>query len=156
MLCMVFQNVSVILNAALRGVGETRVTLFSGIALAGVDAVVNYLLIEGHLGFPRLEVAGDAIATVAGTVAACAVSVGYLLRRSDFLTLRGLFRLGGDDGRLIREVGSKASKVISENLLTRVGFLLSSIIVSTLGSAETALESVEILSQNETPITPSP
>ena len=148
MLCMVFQNVSVILNAALRGVGETRVTLFSGIALAGVDAVVNYLLIEGHLGFPRLEVAGDAIATVAGTVAACAVSVGYLFRRSDFLTLRGLFRLGGDDGRLIREVGSKASKVISENLLTRVGFLLSSIIVSTLGSDETAVYSVAMILLN--------
>ena len=148
MLFMVFQNVSVILNAALRGVGQTRVPLVAGIALAGVDVVVNYLLIEGHLGFPRLEVAGDAIATVAGTVGACLVSGTYLLFKSDFLTLKGLFSFEGQDRQLLAEVGSKASKVVSENLLTRVGFLLSSIIVSTLSSAETAVYSVAMILLN--------
>ena len=148
MLFMVFQNVSVILNAALRGVGQTRVPLVAGIALAGVDVVVNYLLIEGHMGFPRLEVAGDAIATVAGTVGACLVSGTYLLFKSDFLTLKGLFSFEGQDRQLLAEVSSKASKVVSENLLTRVGFLLSSIIVSTLSSAETAVYSVAMILLN--------
>ena len=148
MLFMVFQNVSVILNAALRGVGQTRVPLVAGIALAGVDVVVNYLLIEGHMGFPRLEVAGDAIATVAGTVGACLVSGTYLLFKSDFLTLKGLLSFEGQDRQLLAEVSSKASKVVSENLLTRVGFLLSSIIVSTLSSAETAVYSVAMILLN--------
>ena len=148
MLFMVFQNVSVVLNAALRGMGETRVPLISGIVLSGVDVLANYLLIEGHLGFPRLEVAGDAIATVLGTVAACVVSGVYLLRYSEFLSLRGFFSNAGQRRELLGEIGSKAYKVVSENLLTRVGFLLSSIIVSTLGSAETAVYSVAMILLN--------
>ena len=51
---MVFQTMPLILNAALRGIGLTKVTLVSGVFQAAVDFLVNYLLIEGHLGFPAL------------------------------------------------------------------------------------------------------
>lgn len=51
---MVFHNVSVVLNGALRGIGENRITLISSLAMGLVDIVFNYLLIEGRFGFPRL------------------------------------------------------------------------------------------------------
>ena len=89
MVCMIFHSVSVIINSALRGIGKTKVTFFSSIAMGAVDIVMNYLLIEGRLGFPRLEVAGDAIATVCGTFAACVFSICYLKRSDGFLHLKG-------------------------------------------------------------------
>ena len=148
MVCMVFQHLSVIINSALRGIGQTRVTLFSSIAMGLVDFVVNYLLIEGRFGFPRLEVAGDAIATVCGTIAACVVSIIFLVRSSGFLRLRGVFSGRAKDAELAGRVRSKAAGIVSENLLTRVGFLLSSIILSTLQSGQTAVYSVAMILLN--------
>lgn len=150
MVCMLFQNLSVVLNSALRGIGKTRVTLFSSIAMGAVDILVNYLLIEGHLGFPRLEVAGDAIATVCGTVAACLFSVVFLIRSSGFLHLKGVFSRRAGDKALTGRIRSKAAGIVSENILTRIGFLLSSIILSTLQSGQTAVYSVTMILLNYT------
>lgn len=146
---LIFQAVSTVLNAALRGIGKTKVTLVSNIAMGLVDILFNYLLIEGHLGFPRLEVRGDAIATVFGTVAACLVSVIAILKQSDFLSFRGFFRnriLSNREG--LKAIGSKAGNIIFENFFTRIGFLLSSIIVSMLSSDETAVYSVAMILLN--------
>ena len=86
---MGFQAVSIVLNAALRGIGQTKVTFLSSLFMGAGDILGNYLLIEGHWGFPALGVAGDAIGTVMGTVLACAVSLFFLTRHSDFLHLKG-------------------------------------------------------------------
>ena len=149
MLFCLFQAVSIILNAALRGIGKTKVTLISGIAMGAVDIVVNYLLIEGHFGFPRLEVAGDAIGTVAGTMAACAVSVLAIRRESGFLSLRGFFSPERHTSEnTLKNIRSKTGNIIIENLFMRIGFLLSSIILSGLGSGETAVYYVGMILLN--------
>lgn len=146
---MIFQAVSIVLNAALRGIGKTKVTLFSNIAMGLTDILFNYLLIEGHLGFPRLEIAGDAIATVLGTVAACAISIIAILKNSDFLSFRGMLQERIRSNREAwKAIGSKAGNVIFENLAMRIGFLLSSVIVSMLSSDETAVYAVAMILLN--------
>ena len=146
---MIFQNVSVVLNAALRGIGKTKVTLVSNIAMGLIDILFNYLLIEGHLGFPRLEIAGDAIATVLGTVAACVISIIAILTHSDFLTFKGILRERiGSDREGMKAIANKAGNIIFENLAMRIGFLLSSVIVSLLSSDETAVYSVAMILLN--------
>lgn len=146
---MIFQAVSIVLNAALRGIGKTKVTLVSNIAMGLTDILFNYLLIEGHLGFPRLEIAGDAIATVLGTVAACAISIIAILKNSDFLSFRGMLQERIRSNREAwKAIGSKAGNVIFENLAMRIGFLLSSVIVSMLSSDETAVYAVAMILLN--------
>ncbi len=148
---MIFQTTSIILNGALRGLGKTNITLTSNLALAAVDILFNYLLIEGHCGFPRLEVAGNALATVLGTAAACLVSLREILYREDFLSLRGFFasRLP-TDGERFSNICSKAGNVVFENLSTRMGFLLTGIIVSLFPAQETAVYFVAMLLLNYT------
>ena len=144
---VLFQAVSIVLNAALRGIGNTRVTLIAALANGVVDIAVNYLLIEGHLGFPRLEIVGDAIGTVAGTVAACGIGIFFLLRHSDFLTLKGVFS-AQKDPEVKKNIRLKAVNIVSENIFTRIGFLISSIIVSGLTSNVTAVYSVTMILLN--------
>ena len=148
---MIFQTTSIILNGALRGLGKTNITLTSNLALAAVDILFNYLLIEGHCGFPRLEVAGNALATVLGTAAACLVSLREILYREDFLSLRGFFasRLP-TDGERFSNICSKAGNVVFENLSTRMVFLLTGIIVSLFPAQETAVYFVAMLLLNYT------
>ena len=142
---MAFQVVSIILNAGLRGIGKTRVTFLSGIFTALADILVNYLLIEGHLGFPALGVAGDAFGTVAGGVAGCAVSIYYLTRHSDFLSLKGLMNIKACPPDYRRDIRSKAGNIVLENLFMRIGFLLSSVIVSGLPADHTSIYFVAMI-----------
>ena len=151
MFFLVFNAVSIVLNAALRGIGKTRLPMISSVAMGAVDIFVNYLLIEGHWGFPKLGVVGDAVGTVCGMAAACLVSIALLSRYSDFLTLKGLLAQGRDP-EIMNNVGVKAGNAVVENLFTRIGFLLSSIIVSGLSSDLTAVYSVAMIFS----ATPSP
>ena len=50
--------------ATLRECGEPAVPMYAGFAATAVNLVLNYLLIFGRFGAPRLEIAGAAIATV--------------------------------------------------------------------------------------------
>ena len=146
---MIFQAVSIVINAALRGIGKTKVTLISNIAMGVTDIVFNYLLIEGHLGFPRMEIRGDAIATVMGSVAACMASVIAILAKSDILHFKGFFQTGFFGSReVFREIVSKAGNIMFENLFVRIGFLISGVIVSLLPSNDTALYAVAMILLN--------
>lgn len=147
---MFFMAISTVLNAAMRAIGKTNVTLVAGVLSGVVDILLNYCLIEGHWGFPRLEIKGDAIATVAGTVASCVVSIVYLTRHSDFLSLRGFLTVWKRDIVIIKNIVSKSSHIIFENLFTRIGFLLSSMIVSCLSADSTAVYFTAMLLMNYT------
>ncbi len=55
---------SQVYSSTLRELGETKLPMIASIAAILVNLVFNWLLIFGKLGFPRLGVAGAAIATV--------------------------------------------------------------------------------------------
>ncbi|MBQ9009814.1 MAG: MATE family efflux transporter [Clostridia bacterium] len=147
MIFLVFNAVSIVLNAALRGVGKTGLTLVSSISMGAVDIFVNYLLIEGHWGFPKLGVVGDALGTACGMAASCVISIILLSRHSDFLTLKGVFT-SKSNAEVTKNIRVKAGNTVVENLFTRIGFLLSSIIVSGLSSDLTAIYSVAMILLN--------
>lgn len=144
---LVFNAVSIVLNAALRGIGKTRLTLISGLVMGAVDIFVNFLLIEGHWGFPKLGVAGDALGTVCGMAAGCLASMILMARHSDFLTLKGIFTRNRNP-EILKNIRVKAGNTIVENVFTRIGFLLSSIILSGLSSDQTAVYSVAMILLN--------
>ena len=143
---MFFNAVLIILNAALRGIGLTRITFVSSIATAVVDLVFNYLLIEGHWGFPALGVVGDAISTVLGSVAGCTISLIVILKHSDFISLKGFLSPSSfSDKNINRNIRVKATSVVMENILIRIGFLLISYLVSTFTPDQTAVYGVSMI-----------
>ena len=67
---MIFNVVSLCINAAQRGCGNTKIAMWTNIVSNLVNVVFNYLLIGGNFGFPALGVKGAAVASVIGTVVA--------------------------------------------------------------------------------------
>lgn len=132
--------------AAFRGLGKTRVTMYTHLLSNILNLTFNFLLIGGRLGFPRLEVKGAAIATVIGSVAGGLLALwfardqhtgfGYRLRKPDFDrdTLSGLVRVGG-------------SSMLESGFL-RVGFLIINKVVASLGTLP--LAAYHIVSQVST------
>lgn len=57
-------NLSVTMIFALRSTGQAFVPMISSVLGLGTNTVLNYLLINGVYGFPRMEVRGAALATL--------------------------------------------------------------------------------------------
>ena len=55
--------------------GKTKISLVVHIVSSLVNVTFNYLLIEGHLGFPRLEIFGAALASTFGLFASAVVAI---------------------------------------------------------------------------------
>jgi putative MATE family efflux protein len=124
---------SMCINAALRGVGETRTPMRVNIIANLVNVVFNYLLIFGRLGFPRLEIRGAAIASVIGMAAGMVLAFRAVMRADDsylHISLRDSWRLDREIMGTIVRVGGNA---VVEQASMRVGFFLYSRIVYSLG-----------------------
>ena len=139
---MVFNVVSMVINAAQRGAGNTKIAMRTNLVSNGVNIVFNYLLIEGRFGFPRLGVAGAAVATVIGTMVALGMSVLSVMHPEGFLHLqfqRARFRLEKSTLATIANIGSSS---LAEQLFLRFGFLTYTMIVARLGTTAFAAHQV--------------
>lgn len=136
-----FSTVSLMLNAAQRGAGNTRIAMLTNVISNTVNVVFNYLLIGGNFGFPALGVRGAALATVIGTVCACCLSLASVLRSDGFICLRSVKGWIADkiSVKSLLNVGSSA---FVEQLCLRVGFLLFAMTVAHLGTTQMAAHQI--------------
>ena len=72
---MVFTAVTLTINAAQRGAGNTKISMKTNVTANIVNVIFNYLLIGGNLGFPRWGVAGAAVATTLGNFVALCMAI---------------------------------------------------------------------------------
>ena len=82
---IIFTVISLTVNAAQRGAGNTKIAMKTNVAANVVNVIFNYLLIEGHFGFPALGVSGAAIATVIGSMVGCIMSI-VAAWKNDFIS----------------------------------------------------------------------
>ena len=57
-------TISISIASSLRDIGKVRIPLYVTIAATLTNTILNWLLIYGHLGFPKMGVEGAALATV--------------------------------------------------------------------------------------------
>lgn len=86
------------------GLSQTRYPMYATVVANILNIGLNYLLIFGALGFPKLGVAGAAIGTLAARVSMCFVLWGLFRRRPVFLPyLKGPW-FSGIERRRIRKI----------------------------------------------------
>jgi len=127
--------------AAMRAIGKTRVTMVTNLTANLVNVVLNYILINGKLGFPAMGVQGAAIATVCGILVATSISISVILNkhgyyhlslpRFDGVTLNGLTKVGGSS--------------MVESVCLRLGFLMLARLIAGIGT--NAFAAYQIVSQ---------
>jgi len=141
---MPINALTICINAAQRGVGNTRMTLVVNAVSNVVSVVLNFLLIQGRLGFPALGVAGAAIATAIAFVVGFLVSLHSVFSKKSvgrFLHLRlsDSWKLRKESVLSITRVGGSA---MFEQLAMRVGFLIYTRLVADLGTIAFAAHQV--------------
>lgn len=122
------------ITAALRGAGNSRTAMIYNVTANVVNVVFNYLLIYGHFGFPRMEVAGASLATILGQLVACIYAVIFLLGRRQYLHISlklSSYKPNRGDLNAIVQIGFPA---MIEQLVMRAGMIIYSKTVASLGT----------------------
>lgn len=132
---MLFNVISMCINAAQRGSGNTKIAMTTNVASSLVNICFNYLLIGGNLGFPKWGLFGAAFATVLGTVVASIMSIASLFKKTSYVSIPYIIK------EKIRPVGTTltsitklGSNMLAENFAMRVGFLVTSLLAARLGT----------------------
>ncbi|MCQ2447265.1 MAG: MATE family efflux transporter, partial [Clostridia bacterium] len=103
--------------------------------------VFNYFLIYGKCGFPRLEVAGAAIATGIGTVVGFVIAVISVLQKDNFvrLSFRTSWKPDIETMKLFFSIGGAA---MVEQVFLRIGFFIYVKLVASLGTTDYATHQI--------------
>lgn len=140
---MIFNVIQMGVNSAQRGAGNTRITMRTNLVSNSVNILANYLLIQGHFGFPALGIRGAALATVLGTVVSSIMSILSVWKEDNFISIPMIFaqkiKPGIDALKNIIKVGYS---VFAEQILMRVGFMLTAIMAADQGTAAMAAHQV--------------
>lgn len=140
---MIFNCVQMGINSAQRGAGNTRITMRTNVTSNTVNIIFNYLLINGHLGFPALGIQGAALATVLGTVVACIMSILSIRKPDGFISLPYIvshrIRPAFTCFTHLVRVGYS---VFFEQILMRIGFMLTAVMAADQGTAAMAAHQV--------------
>ena len=122
--------------AAQRGIGKTRITMWVNVASNLINVFFNYCLIGGHLGFPRMEVQGAALASAIGMGAGFLLALFTVVAGGKFkgylhLSIHDKWRFEKESMRSIVKVGGNAAV---EQFGVRFGFFVYARILFSLGT----------------------
>ena len=138
-----FSVLTMVINAAQRGSGNTRLSMTTNLTSSVVNVFFNYLLIEGRLGFPAWGIRGAAIATVLGTVVSAGMAVFSLFRPNSYVRIPEMvkkkIRATMESVRAIWRLAYNSSL---ENIAMRVGFVATAMLAARLGTDEFAAHNI--------------
>lgn len=141
--CMFFNCMQMGINSAQRGAGNTKITMRTNITSNTVNIVFNYLLINGHFGFPALGIRGAAIATVLGTVVSCIMSIISVIRPSCFISISFIIREKiRPSFNALKSIVKVGYSVFFEQILMRIGCMMTSVMAAHQGTASMAAHQV--------------
>ncbi len=143
MIGLIFNALSMLINAAHRGCGNTQIAFISNMVSSVVNISLNFLLIEGRFGFPRMGVRGAALATVLGTVVATIMCLISLIDKNSYMNFRTMaknkFKFSME---IAGEIKNLAVNLFVENISARIGFMITEITAARLGTEAFAAHNV--------------
>jgi len=134
---LTFQSLSIMICAAQRGVGNTKVTMYVNLAAIIVTVICNFLLIEGRLGFPRLEMRGAAIAVLVGHAVGFLMAVHSIVKKDSYLRV-SIKDKWWPDRDMLKTLSRITAGSMVEQVAVRVGFFAYAIIIAMLGTESLA------------------
>lgn len=106
----------------LRECGETKLPMIAGIVAVGVNLVLNYLLIFGKLGCPKLGVVGAAAATVISRFVQVTIVIIWTHRHAERVPfIKGAYKEFTIPGHLVVNIIKKGTPLLINELLWAAG-----------------------------------
>ncbi len=140
---MIFNCIQMAINSAQRGAGNTRITMRTNVTSNLVNIVLNYLLIEGHFGFPALGIVGAALATVLGTVVSSIMSIISIANAESFISVPYILKEKiRASVKALKSLISIGYGIFFEQILMRIGFMATAVMAAKKGMDSMAAHQV--------------
>lgn len=133
--------VAVALGQAAEAVNRPWPVLAAMVAAVAANALLDWLLIFGHLGCPRLGLAGAGFATLAARVLQAAALAVWIARHPD---LRRWWSGAGSERGMLRELLAQGLPVAVQDVLEGGSFAVGSLLVGWAGTTALAANQVTI------------
>lgn len=129
------------ITVVLRSARQVRLPLIASIIAFGCNLFLNWVLIFGHLGFPEMQIAGAALATVISRVIEAGILLVYMLVVDKRIGLRvkHFFQRCGD---MLRPYIRYSVPVIVSDFLLGLGNTAVSVVIGHMGESFTAANAV--------------
>lgn len=136
-----FSFVNVMFRSLFVGITRTKVLTLNAILMAITNVILDYLLIFGHGGFPKMGLKGAAIASVAAESISILFFVLYTRFTVD-IRKYGLNQFGTFDFRLLKRILSISIFTMMQHFISMSTFLLFFIAVERIGQRELAIANI--------------
>jgi len=141
-----FLGLSLVCTIVLRSVGQVKLPLFVSIGALSINLGANYTLIFGHFGFPKMGVAGAALATLIARIFETCAICGYLF----FKDSRIRFRIKDffmETRSLIREYMRISIPVLISDGILAIGNNSVAMVIGRMGAAFVAANAITSVTQ---------
>ena len=139
----IFNTISITINAAQRGSGNTKIAFTTNFVSTIVNITFNFLLIKGRFGFPELGITGAAIATVVGAFVAAVMSIRSLFKKNSYVSIPYISKNKINPSTdALKSISLLGSNLLVENFAMRVGFLTTAMLAAGLGTEQFAAHNV--------------
>ena len=126
--------ISYIIASSYREIGKVKVPLIISVTAALINTFLNYGLIYGNLGMPRLEVKGAAYATIVAKTIEMLLFIAYTIKdKPDFVDLSVLKHI---NFKLYGQILRKGSMIILSQMMWVVSESISATIYNGRGGAD--------------------
>lgn len=123
------------------GISTTKVITYSTIIMAIVNICLDYCLIFGNWGFPKMGVAGAALASFAAEISAFVFFSVY-----SYVTLRGksfgMYKLHGIEPELMSRILKVSAPTMVQKLLSFGVWFIFFVLIEKMGETATGISSI--------------
>ncbi|MBQ6612425.1 MAG: MATE family efflux transporter [Alistipes sp.] len=123
------------------GISTTKVITYSTIIMAIVNICLDYCLIFGNCGFPKMGVAGAALASFAAEISAFVFFSVY-----SYVTLRGksfgMYKLHGIEPELMGRILKISTPTMVQKLLSFGVWFIFFVLIEKMGETATGISSI--------------
>ncbi len=129
--------ISVMIFGACRGVEQVRIILVTNIVSYSVNIALDYCLLFGKFGFPKLGITGIAIGTIIARLIELVFCSSFMLESEQRIHFR-LADLKRKDKQLSRDFFKVASPIVAHEIIWSFGTSAGSMITGQMGTAPVA------------------
>ena len=125
--------------SSLRETGETMAPMIASVIAILLNLVLNYVLIFGHFGFPRMGVSGAALATVISRYVEMVYVLAHAHRHPEkYHFLHGAYRSLHIEGALLKKIAVTGTPLMLNEVLWSLGITFINQSYSTRGLSAVA------------------
>jgi len=136
-----FASINVMFRAFFVGIVKTKVLTFNAICMALTNVVLDYALIFGNWGFPKMGISGAALATVTSEAVSTAFFIIYLLVSVD-LKKYGFSSFIWKKLGVIRNILNVSLSLMIQNVLAMSTWLLFFLAIEGMGEKPLAISNI--------------